>query len=131
MGHEGENAELLFQLITAVTGLIGIYIAWVFWFKKPATVYKLKTSSVGNSLYIFLLNGLGFDWLYDHLFVRPFIWIAQFNKNDVIDLLYTGIAGGVRGLNRIFSRTQNGNIQWYAAGIIIGLIITLALVLFL
>ncbi len=131
LGHEGGNTELLFQLFTGATGLVGIYIAWFFWFKNPSIVYNLKTSSFGKSLHGYLINGLGFDWLYDHAFVRPFTWISNINKNDAIDLLYTGIANGAQGLNKSFSRMQTGNIRWYATGIVIGLIITLAMVLFL
>jgi NADH-quinone oxidoreductase subunit L len=131
VGLEEGNAELIFQLITAFTGLFGIYLAWTFWYKNPAPLYKFKLSPVGASLHNFLLKGLGFDMVYDTLFVKPFIWISNINKNDFIDKLYTGIADLMKSLHGLFKSTITGNLRWYAAGIAIGLVITLTIVLFL
>jgi NADH-quinone oxidoreductase subunit L len=130
-GHEEGNAEVIFQVITALTGLFGIYLAWNFWFENPSLLYKFKTSPAGSALHNFLLKGLGFDWFYDHLFVKPFIWLSKINKNDIVDKIYTGIADLMKILHSLFKRTITGNLRWYAAGIAIGLVITLTIVLFL
>jgi NADH-quinone oxidoreductase subunit L len=34
----------------------------------------------------------GFDWIYDKVFVQPFIWATQINKSDFVDAFYTGVA---------------------------------------
>lgn len=131
MAHEGGVAEVIFQVITALTGLFGIYLAWNFWFKKPAMLYKFKLSPFGSGLHEFLLKGLGFDWLYDLLIVKPYVWLSNINKNDITDKIYSGISGFTVQLHDLLKRTITGNLRWYAAGIAIGIVVTLTIVLFL
>ncbi len=130
-GQETGNTELIFQVITAVTCLVGIYIAWVVWYKNPGPLYKFKLSPAGKSLHHFLFTGLGFDWFYDHVFVNPYIWLSKINKNDIIDKIYIGITNLTRYLHRIFKTTITGNLRWYVAGIALGVLVTLTIVLFL
>jgi NADH-quinone oxidoreductase subunit L len=75
--------------------------------------------------------GWGFDRLYDHLIVQPYVWIARADKDDFIDLIYDAIAALVRGLYRVASRTQTGQLRWYATGIALGAVIMLAIVVWL
>ncbi len=78
----------------------------------------------------FWFAGWGFDELYDRIFVRPYCWLARVNQGDVLDQIYRGIAALNRRLHDALSRTQNGHVRRYAAGIAIGAVIILALVMF-
>ncbi len=129
--EEHGGMEVIFQVITALTCLVGIYIAWIFWYKNPAPLYRFKQTPFGKSLHHFLFTGLGFDWLYDRLFVNTYIWLSKINKNDIVDKIYTGIANLMTYLNRIFKNTITGNLRWYVAGIALGLLVTLTIVMFL
>jgi NADH-quinone oxidoreductase subunit L len=125
--HEGIDTELIFQLITAVAALSGVYLAYIFYLKKPELLKGFKESA----LHDFWFNGWGFDWLYDKVFVIPVIWIAQINKDDFIDKIYTGIAR-LTGLgNHLLSLTQTGKLRWYAMGIVLGAVITITITVFL
>jgi hypothetical protein len=43
---------------------------------------------VGRTLHQWWFAGWGFDWLYDKVFVQPFIWAAR-SKSDFVDAFYT------------------------------------------
>ncbi|MGE5680180.1 MAG: NADH-quinone oxidoreductase subunit L [Bacillota bacterium] len=131
-GEEGAvSTELMLQLIAAIVSIGGVLIAWWLYYKKPDTLKEFKTSPTGQGLYKFWFSGWGFDWLYDHVIVKPIVWIANVNKNDIIDLIYTGIAWLTRQFNRIFSVSQTGRIRWYAMGIAFGAIVALTIAVFL
>ncbi len=129
--HGAASTEIILQIVTAFTGLFGIWLAWHFWFKKPALLYSVKQTTIGASLHQLWIKGWGFDWIYDTLFVQPFIWLSNYNKDDIVDKLSIGLSNLVAWLHNVLRKTQNGNIRWYATGLAIGLVITLTIVLFL
>jgi NADH-quinone oxidoreductase subunit L len=85
----------------------------------------------GGALNRLWLSGWGFDWLYNNLFVRPYIWLAKTNKDDIVDAVYDGIAWLFRAFNRALSLTQNGRLRWYAAGIMLGAIVLIGMAVLL
>jgi NADH-quinone oxidoreductase subunit L len=129
--HAEENTELAFQVIAAATTIIGIYLAYLFFLRRPRLSESLTRSYVGAALHRFWYAGWGFDWLYDKLFVRPFIWIAQANKNDFIDLIYDAMAWLSQTAYRALSRTETGPVRWYAMGIAVGAAAIIAIAVFL
>jgi NADH-quinone oxidoreductase subunit L len=80
-------------------------------------------------LHRFWLSGWGFDWLYDRLFVQPFVWMAHINRDDVIDRATHGAARLSRFSNRVLSRTQSGLVRRYVAVIAAGSIVIVAIML--
>ncbi len=120
--------ELAFQLIAAVVSLAGIALAW-FLYGRPGT--EPGRAELPGPVGRFLFSGFGFDTLYDRLLVRPFNWIARVDRNDVIDGIYTAVALVFSGLWALLRRTQTGNIRWYAAGLALGALVTIAIVVFL
>jgi len=108
-------------------GLIGIYIAYMAIVKSPTWIQKLKASEAGVALHQLWYTGWGFDWVYDRLFVRPFVYLATINKNDVIDQLYTGLTRITEYLHMQFRKTQTGALRWYVMGIVIGVVVILAM----
>jgi NADH-quinone oxidoreductase subunit L len=89
----------------------------------------LSRSAVGGAIGRFWLGGWGFDWLYERLFVRPFVWVARVNKADFIDFFYTGLARVSAAGHALLSLTETGYVRWYAAGLAAGAIIVLAVML--
>jgi NADH-quinone oxidoreductase subunit L len=123
------NSEWLFQVVAAVVSLAGVYVAYVFYLRKPALQTNLERSGLAMAIHRFWYSGWGFDKLYDTLFVRPFVFLATINKNDLIDKIYTGLAALAGALNRALAQTQSGILRWYMMGVVVGalLIITLSL----
>ncbi len=122
--HEGGGVELLFQLLTAILALAGIFLAYQFYLKNTKATERFKETAVSK----YLFSGWGFDWLYDHVFVFPAIFFARINKNDFIDEIYSAIAWFSRALNGILVKSQNGRLRWYAMAIAIGAVIILTIV---
>jgi hypothetical protein len=48
-----------------------------------------------------------------------------------VDLLYVAVARISRGVNILLSRTVNGNVRWYVAGVAAGAVIVLGLAVLL
>jgi NADH-quinone oxidoreductase subunit L len=128
---ESMTLELLFQIISAVTSLIGIYLAYLFVIRNPEYIRQLRSTASGALLQRFLFAGWGFDWLYDKVIVHPYVWLAQIDKQDFIDLIFEGLARGSQLSHRILSQTQTGFLRKYAMGIAIGAIIAIGVVIFL
>jgi NADH-quinone oxidoreductase subunit L len=120
-------SELVFQLIAILTTLGGIYVGYELYYRSTALIERWNQLPVTAWLRDFWYSGWGFDKLYHTLFVKPFVFITNLNKSDVIDRLYTGIAAGSRSLNRWFSVSQNGSLRWYVAGVLIGILFILTL----
>jgi NADH-quinone oxidoreductase subunit L len=128
---EGVGTELLFQVIAGVVSLGGIYLAYLLILRRRQVVEGWTASPLGSALHRLWFVGWGFDWLYDTLFVRPYVWLARTNRRDVVDLFYEGLARLAEVLNGLLSRTQTGRVRWYAAGIALGALIVIALAVFL
>ena len=126
MGNENQP-EWIFQLIAAAATFGGIYISYLFYFKKPALIARLKQSSWSIALYQFWFSGWGFDRLYNALFVKPITYISNINKNDAVDQIYTGISFTSVKLYKSLSYTQSGSLRWYAMGLLVGAIIILTI----
>jgi NADH-quinone oxidoreductase subunit L len=123
------EAEWMIQLGAAVLSLGGAYLAYFFYVQRPAMVGEIRSSV--NTLYQFWLKGWGFDYVYDLVFVKPYVKIASFNKNDLVDEIYQAIVSVADFLHRIFSWTQSGLMRWYMMGIVIGtiLVVTISLII--
>ena len=93
--------------------------------KKPALAASFNHSRISN----FFCNGWGFDRLYDILFVKPVVWLAEIDKNDFIDLFNSAIASMTIFFNRLLSLTQNGKLRWYVMAFAIGIVFILTILM--
>ena len=73
----------------------------------------------------------GFDWLYDKLFVQPYLLLCRLLGRDPIDRGIGLVPRLVRGGNALLARSENGQVRWYAASIAGGAVLVLAVLLFL
>jgi NADH-quinone oxidoreductase subunit L len=116
-----ENLEFLFQSLSVIIALTGIYLAYLIYFKNPALAESLNHSRLNK----FFEKGWGFDKLYDTLFVKPVIWLSVIDKDDFFDWLNIGISRLVLLTNRLLSITQNGRLRWYLMSFVIGIALIL------
>ena len=120
-----EHNELLFQMLSAVVALSGIYIAYLIYFKKPALSEPFSHGRLNK----FFEKGWGFDKLYDTLFVKPTVWLSVIDKKDFFDLWNIGLSRLALFFNRTLSATQNGKMRWYLLSFAIGIAIILTYML--
>jgi NADH-quinone oxidoreductase subunit L len=121
------GSEFTLQVVAGGVSLAGIGLACGLFLANRQWAARLVRTAWGGLLQRFWFAGWGFDWLYDRLFVRPVVWFAQANQRDYIDLIYFGLAGLGRALNRTLSGTETGKVRWYATGIAMGAIIIIAI----
>jgi len=114
------SLEPALSAITSVTVLLGLGGGYVAFRRRPAFVQALIQSHSGVALQHFWETDWGMDWLYDRTVVRPFVWLAQINRTDVIDAFYGGLARLAETAYGLLSSSQTGQVRWYAAGIAAG-----------
>jgi NADH-quinone oxidoreductase subunit L len=125
----GGVSELWSEVIITAAFALGLWAAIAIFGRRQTWARSLLAASSIQSVERFLFSDWGFDWAYDRLFVRPYRWIAQIDKGDVIDLLYASIAKLGEVGHRVLSLTQTGRLRWYMAWLAAGTIIFVAVVL--
>ena len=124
------HAELVLQIVAAGVSLFGIYLAYLFFLRRRDLAERLARSTLGAALDRFWFGGWGFDWLYNKLFVNPYVQLARANKDDLIDSTYDGIAKLSERLYWALSLTESGKVRWYMTGIAFGAIVAIAIAVF-
>ncbi|MGA8272171.1 MAG: NADH-quinone oxidoreductase subunit L [Candidatus Sulfotelmatobacter sp.] len=116
--------------IAAVLFLIGLYFSYLFHLQRRSLADALVANPVGRMLHEWWFADWGFDWIYDKVFVQPFIWASEINKSDFVDAFYTGVAWLTQLSYRGLSRTETGRVRWYALAMGAGSVLFVAMVLF-
>ena len=110
--------------VAIATPIVGIVFSW-FYFSKYRSVEPMnyqKAEQHQNSIVRFCFSGLGFDRLYEVLFIKPFVFIARLNKRDVVDQLVMSFTWYIGLWRDVLIYSQNGLMRWYAAAFAIGLV---------
>jgi NADH-quinone oxidoreductase subunit L len=123
------TTELMLFLSAAIVPVVGAAVAWWLYLREPGLPARIAQGPTGAALHRFLLGGWGFDTLYELLFVRPFIFAAHLNRDDVVDLVYGGLAWCSAQLSGRLVETQSGMIRRYAFGVLLGTVVALGLTL--
>jgi len=127
----GHVSEMATETAAGLVFLLGLMLAYVLFLRKKPSTALLTATAVGGALHRFWFSDWAMDWFYDRLFVRPVVWIANIDKGDFVDGIYIGIGSLNEITWRVLRRTESGKLRWYAAGITIGSIVFVAVVLFL
>ncbi|MDO8785606.1 MAG: hypothetical protein Q7J12_05250, partial [Syntrophales bacterium] len=113
------------MVLSVVIAFIGIYIAYLFYIKKPdlPKQFVKKFSGLYNTVH----NKYFVDEIYFTLFVRSLLGIGRFLLRVVDERIIDGLVNGtgrlMRGIGSIIRRIETGYVQGYAFGIILGAII--------
>ena len=124
------ETQAIVMVATSLAALLGVYLAYLAYVQRAAAIQALIATRAARALEHFWREAWGFDWLYDRLFTRPFLWLAALNRADVVDAAYTALAAASRLLHGALSRTENGRLRWYAGWIAAGSLAALAVVVF-
>ena len=125
--HAEEHVSLFMHGIMIAVPLIGIAISYLIYVSKTLSVERIMALPLAATLHRFWFSGWGMDWLYDALFVKPFLWLARINRADFIDGLYAGIVTLTRSAHQLVARTQTGSLRWYAISVAAGLVLLISL----
>lgn len=123
-------SEMSLQIVAAILALAGVFIAWRLFVKRTGTLFQFQQDG-GPGWFRFLFNGWQFDKLYDTIFVRPLVWLSKIDRRDFVDWIYEGVGRFNLGMNRAFSKTQNGKLRYYLFGVALGAVVVLTIILVL
>lgn len=125
--HEGES--LMTQLISGAVAIIGVLLAARIWLGNRQGVEQFSYRFLPKILRRYWFNAWGFDWLYHHVFVKPFLSIAQILQKDPINGLVDSVRYLSLGSGWLLLRSESGKVRWYLASMGIGAICLLGLLL--
>jgi NADH-quinone oxidoreductase subunit L len=125
----GFLSEALSGGISAIAFFAGLGFAYLFFLKKRDYAAVVADSAIGSRIRAFWFSDWGFDWLYDHAFVRPVVWMANKGRDDIVRFVFGGIALVSRSGHRALSLSENGRLRLYAAVLSAGAVILICVVL--
>jgi NADH-quinone oxidoreductase subunit L len=117
------HATVGFMAASVGVGVAGLAVAAWLWLKAPGVVDGMARN--GSWLHKTWANAWWFDWAYDRLFVKPYLWFTRVNSKDVVDVTIGFIPTTLRAMHGALARTQTGQIRWYAMGVAAGAVIVL------
>ncbi len=88
-------------------------------------VKSFAQSSFGAGLVNICRNALGFDALYDLVFVKPYLLIVKILGRDPIDNLWLVLPAIVKSGNSFTSKRQTGSLREYASSMSFGVVVLL------
>ena len=124
--HDKHTAEFI-AMGAMLAGLIIAALLYVV--DKGRMLTSFKQTRIGSALYHWCYNGLGFDALYDIVFVKPFLLIGRLFKADPIDKMWNILPMLVSAGNKALSATQTGSLRGYATSFGLGVAVLLVLVM--
>ncbi|HKE81599.1 MAG TPA: NADH-quinone oxidoreductase subunit L [Solirubrobacteraceae bacterium] len=112
-------------ILGAGLSLLGIWIAYVVWVKRPGTSTAVRERL--HPLYKLFVNKWYFDELINAIVVRPFAWAGRFGQQTFERVVVNGVfVGGTTGIVKAGSAAaralQNGFLRAYAALLVLGLV---------
>lgn len=125
-GAAGGALKEKLAFVSGAVAIVGILIAAVLFLGERRFATAVRNSAPGRLIAAWWYNAWGFDWLYDLIFVKPFVLIAAINRRDLIDLTMGLIPRLLRGGHDVLSVTENGRVRWYAATVAAGAVAVLA-----
>ena len=129
VGHAGGESKHSLEIASGAIALAGIVLAALLFLGKRRFVSALASSAPGRFLGAWWYAAWGFDWLYDKLFVRPYLLICHLLGRDPIDRSIGLLPRLARGGNGLLSRSETGQLRWYATSIVGGAVLLLGIVL--
>jgi NADH-quinone oxidoreductase subunit L len=128
---DSPSAELTLQITASLVSVAGVYCAYIFFLRNRGIADIVLQSKTGTRISRLWFSGWGFNRVYDTIFVRPFLWMVRVNRDDFIDLVYSGAAWFTELFHRGLSITQSGRLRWYALAIAFGSALFIAMGVFL
>ncbi|GJM00279.1 MAG: NADH:ubiquinone oxidoreductase subunit L [Methyloligella sp.] len=121
--HEFHNVPLWVKLSPFIAMLLGLGLAWLYYIYN--TSLPKITAKIFEPIYKFLLNKWYFDELYNVIFVKPALWLAnilwKIGDMILIDGFVNGIASRSLDVTGKVKSMQSGYVYHYAFVMMIGL----------
>ena len=127
-GHAGGEAKHSLEIASGAIALAGILLSALLFLGKRRIATAIANSGPGRVLSAWWFAAWGFDWIYDKLLVKPYLWISHVLRRDPMDRGIGLVPRLVKGGHSVMSRTENGQLRWYAASLAFGAVLVLGAV---
>ncbi len=132
-GAGNHTLEYTLAGISILTAFLGLFIAYVFYYKKPGTAAALAAKY--PSLYHIVDHKFYVDEIYHAAIVTPLLMFTRLILGGLVD---SGLVNGfgslagatTRGLSYVTRRVQSGNIRSYAGWLALGAAAVLIVMVF-
>lgn len=124
--HDG---KLVIELLSALVALLGVGAAIMLYGHQRKVVSDISKSPIGRSLSNFWFHAWGFDWLYDRVFVKPYLAVAKALQNDPISRLIDSSKWLAHFVGDALSISESGYFRWYVTSVTAGAAVVLTLLL--
>lgn len=123
------GSVLTLEITSGVVAIVGILLAALLWLGKRSLVNSIASSAPGRFFSTWWFAAWGFDWLYDKVFVKPYLFVAWLLKSDPLNGLMNIPALFSRLANKGLVVSENGYLRWYVASMSLGAVVVLALLM--
>ncbi|HDS1682960.1 TPA: NADH-quinone oxidoreductase subunit L [Pseudomonas putida] len=127
-GHAGGEAKHALEITSGAIAIAGILLSAMLFLGKRRLVSAIANSGIGRVLSAWWFAAWGFDWIYDKLFVKPYLLISHILRKDPVDRSIGLIPRMARGGHVAMSKTETGQLRWYTASIAVGAVLVLGAV---
>lgn len=128
VGYAGGEAKHGLELLSGGIAIAGILLAGLLYLGRRQLVNAIAASPPGRFLSAWWYAAWGFDWLYDKLFVQPYLRTSRLLANDPMDRLMGAVPRVVSSAHKALKVTENGYLRWYAASMAGGAVLVLGLI---
>jgi NADH-quinone oxidoreductase subunit L len=128
---DGGSIQHMIEALSGLVAVSGILLGiWLF-YGQPGLMRWVARDPLCNLLRRYWFSAFGFDWLYDRLFVKPFLWLVKVNARDLFDVILGSIPVLLRSLNKLTALSESGRLRWYSASMALGAVVVIAAVVYL
>jgi NADH-quinone oxidoreductase subunit L len=125
----GHTLSLFQHWLPILLPIFTVILAWFLFIGGVFTPHAQPNKSptgFKQKFHHFFLSGWDFDSFYRMVFIKPFQFITQYNRSDIIDLAYRQLEAFSALLYRQLSRFQTGQLRHYSASLVIFCVLAIA-----
>ncbi|KDV03221.1 NADH-quinone oxidoreductase subunit L [Aeromonas sp. HZM] len=128
-GDQIEEGRHALEILSGLIAVAGIALAAFLFLGERRLVKGIAESGPGRLLGTLWFNAWGFDWLYDLIWVKPYLLATRLLGKDPLDRLMNLPAVLAQAGHQLLAWTVSGKLRWYAASMGMGAALILALLL--
>lgn len=128
-GDHIEEGRHGLEILSGVIAVAGIALAAFLFLGERRLAKGIAESAAGRALSTLWFNAWGFDWLYDLIWVKPYLLATRLLGKDPLDKMMNLPAVLAQGGHQLLAWTVSGKLRWYAASMGMGAALILALLL--
>ena len=117
------------EYISIGTPLLGLLLAYLLFLGRQLSIDSLADRPLGRGLQDLWLKGWRIDQLYDAVWVRPYLSLSHWWRNEPVDRIYNGVVSLCQWAHHRLCALQTGELRWYATSMVFGLVLLVAIML--